>query len=46
MSAVRTIPKPSPTSASKGGALRFLFSEPGSWITGQLLNSNGGFKLG
>ncbi|WP_162942787.1 hypothetical protein [Cryobacterium soli] len=45
MSAVRTIPKPSPTSASKG-ALRILFSEPGSWITGQLLNSNGGFKLG
>ncbi|ANP74040.1 SDR family oxidoreductase [Cryobacterium arcticum] len=26
--------------------VRFLFSEPGSWINGQLLNSNGGFKLG
>ena len=26
--------------------VRFLFSEPGSWITGQLLNSNGGFTLG
>lgn len=24
--------------------VRFLFSEPGSWINGQLLHSNGGFK--
>jgi 3-oxoacyl-[acyl-carrier protein] reductase len=26
--------------------VRFLFSEPGSWINGQLLHSNGGFNVG
>lgn len=26
--------------------VRFLFSEPGSWINGQLLSSNGGFATG
>jgi 3-oxoacyl-[acyl-carrier protein] reductase len=26
--------------------VKFLLSEDGSWITGQILNSNGGFRLG
>jgi 3-oxoacyl-[acyl-carrier protein] reductase len=26
--------------------MRFLFSEQGSWINGQILYSNGGFKVG
>jgi 3-oxoacyl-[acyl-carrier protein] reductase len=29
-----------------GNLVRFLFSEPGSWINGQLLHSNGGFNVG
>ncbi|MCU1445354.1 MAG: short-chain dehydrogenase [Cryobacterium sp.] len=32
------------TAADTANLVRFLFSEPGSWINGQLLYSNGGFK--
>ena len=34
------------TAADTANLVRFLFSEPGSWINGQLLLSNGGFKTG
>jgi 3-oxoacyl-[acyl-carrier protein] reductase len=32
------------TAEETADLVRFLFSEPGSWINGQLLYSNGGFK--
>jgi 3-oxoacyl-[acyl-carrier protein] reductase len=32
------------TAKETADLVRFLFSEPGSWINGQLLYSNGGFK--
>jgi len=31
------------TPADAANLVRFLFSEQGSWINGQLLHSNGGF---
>jgi 3-oxoacyl-[acyl-carrier protein] reductase len=34
------------TAADTANLVRFLFSEQGSWINGQLLLSNGGFKTG
>lgn len=34
------------TAADTANLVRFLFSEPGSWINGQLLSSNGGFNIG
>lgn len=33
------------TSADTANLVRFLFSERGSWVNGQLLHSNGGFPL-
>lgn len=32
------------TGSDTAGLVRFLFSDAGSWITGQLLHSNGGFR--
>jgi 3-oxoacyl-[acyl-carrier protein] reductase len=34
------------TADDTANLVRFLFSEPGSWINGQLLSSNGGFAVG
>jgi 3-oxoacyl-[acyl-carrier protein] reductase len=34
------------TPADTANLVRFLFSEPGSWLNGQLLHSNGGFAAG
>ena len=34
------------TADDTAGLVRFLFSEAGSWINGQILYSNGGFKVG
>ena len=34
------------TAEDTANLVRFLFSEPGSWINGQLLSSNGGFNVG
>ncbi|MGY4858223.1 SDR family oxidoreductase [Cryobacterium sp. AP23] len=34
------------TAQDTANLVRFLFSEPGSWINGQLLGSNGGFNVG
>ena len=34
------------TAEDTANLVRFLFSESGSWINGQLLESNGGFKVG
>lgn len=34
------------TSDDTAGLVRFLFSEAGSWMNGQILYSNGGFKAG
>jgi 3-oxoacyl-[acyl-carrier protein] reductase len=34
------------TADDTANLVRFLFSEPGSWLNGQLLSSNGGFKVG
>jgi 3-oxoacyl-[acyl-carrier protein] reductase len=34
------------TPTDTANLVRFLFSEPGSWINGQLLYSNGGFAVG
>lgn len=34
------------TAEDTANLVRFLFSAPGSWINGQLLNSNGGFNVG
>ncbi|OFI36526.1 short-chain dehydrogenase [Arthrobacter sp. SW1] len=34
------------TAEDTANLVRFLFSEAGSWINGQLLHSNGGFKAG
>ena len=34
------------TADDTANLVRFLFSEPGSWINGQLLYSSGGFKVG
>jgi 3-oxoacyl-[acyl-carrier protein] reductase len=34
------------TAEDTANLVRFLFTEPGSWINGQVLYSNGGFKTG
>ena len=34
------------TAQDTANLVRFLFSDAGSWINGQLLHSNGGFKIG
>jgi 3-oxoacyl-[acyl-carrier protein] reductase len=34
------------TPQDTGHLVRFLLSDAGSWITGQILYSNGGFKTG
>jgi 3-oxoacyl-[acyl-carrier protein] reductase len=34
------------TAEDTSNLVRFLFSDAGSWVNGQLLYSNGGFKTG